>query len=44
MVLYGYSEIELEHFEEGYFSKAEWFRDSRGAFAPMVCVYKVNYD
>ncbi|MBA7698614.1 hypothetical protein ES703_107293 [subsurface metagenome] len=47
MVLYGYSEIELEHFEGspyGYFSKAEWYRDSQGAFAPMVCVYKVNYD
>jgi len=44
MLLQGYSEIELEHFEEGYFSKAEWFGDSTGAFAPMVCVYKVNYD
>jgi hypothetical protein len=47
LVIQGYSEIELEHFEgppQGYFSKAGWFGDSRGAFAPMVCVYKVNYD
>jgi dolichyl-diphosphooligosaccharide--protein glycosyltransferase len=47
MLLQGYSEIALEHFEgppQGYFSKTEWFGDSTGGFAPMVCVYKVNYD
>ncbi|TET24191.1 MAG: hypothetical protein E3J73_08690 [Candidatus Bathyarchaeum sp.] len=47
LVLQGYSEIELEYFEgppHGYFSKADWYGDSQGAFAPMVCVYKVNYD
>ncbi len=47
MVLQGYSEIELEHFEgppNGYFSNTKWYYDSQGAFAPMVCVYKVNYD
>jgi dolichyl-diphosphooligosaccharide--protein glycosyltransferase len=48
MVVQGYSEIELEHFEEAYFSQqygaVKWFQDSQGAFAAMVCVYKVNYD
>jgi dolichyl-diphosphooligosaccharide--protein glycosyltransferase len=44
MKLQGYSEIVLEHFEEAYFSQAPWFQDSSGYFAPMVCVYKVNYD
>jgi len=48
MVIQGYSEIELEHFEEAYFSQqygaVTWFRDSQGAFAPMVCVYEVIYD
>ncbi len=48
MLIQGYSEIELEHFEEGYFSQqygaGTWFGDSQSSFAPMVCVYKVNYD
>ena len=48
MVIQGYSQIELEHFEQAYFSQqlgaVTWFGDSQGAFAPMVCVYKVNYD
>ena len=48
MVIQGYSEIELEHFEEAYFSQqfgaVTWFRDSQGPFAPMVCVYEVIYD
>jgi dolichyl-diphosphooligosaccharide--protein glycosyltransferase len=48
IVIQGYSEIELEYFEKAYFSQqygaVTWFRDSSGAFAPMVCVYKVNYD
>jgi len=51
MVLQGSSDIVLEHFEgppQGYFSQqygsVTWFSDSSGAFAPMVCVYKVNYD
>jgi len=48
MVIQGYSGIELEHFEEAYFSQqfgaVTWFGDSQGGFAPMVCVYKVNYD
>jgi len=48
MVIQGYSGIELEHFEEAYFSQqygaVTWFRDSQGGFAPMVCVYKVNFD
>jgi dolichyl-diphosphooligosaccharide--protein glycosyltransferase len=48
MIIQGYSEIELEHFEEAYFSQQvgapTWFADSQGYFAPMVCVYKVNYD
>jgi len=43
-VLQGYSEIQLEHFEEAYFSQTTWFQDSQGYFAPMVCVYKVIYD
>jgi dolichyl-diphosphooligosaccharide--protein glycosyltransferase len=51
IVIQGYSEIELEHFEgppHGYFSQElgdiDWYYDSQGAFAPMVCVYKVIYD
>jgi dolichyl-diphosphooligosaccharide--protein glycosyltransferase len=48
IVIDGYSEIELEHFEEAYFSQqygaVKWFQDSSGYFAAMVCVYKVNYD
>jgi dolichyl-diphosphooligosaccharide--protein glycosyltransferase len=44
ILLQGYSEITLEHFENAYFSKSGWYYDSTGAFAPMVCVYKVNYD
>jgi len=44
MALQGYSEIQLEHFEEAYFSQVAWYRDSQGAFAPMVCVYEVIYD
>jgi len=44
IVIQGYSEIELEHFEEAYFSQVTWFGDSQGGFAPMVCVYKVIYD
>ena len=48
IVLQGYSEIQLEHFEPAYFSQqysaVNWFQDSQGYFATMVCVYKVNYD
>ncbi|UCC58102.1 MAG: glycosyltransferase family 39 protein [Candidatus Bathyarchaeum sp.] len=51
MVLYGSSEIELEHFAgppEGYFSQKVqnigWFPDGQGYYAIIVCVYKVNYD
>ena len=48
IVLQGYSDILLEHFEEAYFSQQvgapTWFGDSSGGFAPMVCVYKVIYD
>ena len=48
VVIQGYSEIQLEHFEDAYFSQqygaVTWFGDSSGAFAPMVCVYKVIYD
>ncbi len=51
IVIQGYSEITLEHFEgppQGYFSQqigaVKWFQDSQGPFAAMVCVYKVNYD
>jgi dolichyl-diphosphooligosaccharide--protein glycosyltransferase len=48
IVIQGYSEITLEHFEEAYFSQqpgaVKWYQDSQGAFAVMVCVYKVNYN
>jgi dolichyl-diphosphooligosaccharide--protein glycosyltransferase len=47
----GISAIELEHFvgpPEGYFSQKTGsiisYPDSQGAFAPVVAVYKVNYD
>jgi hypothetical protein len=47
----GTSSIELDHFvgpPEGYFSQEVGniisYPDSRGAFAPIVAVYKVNYD
>jgi hypothetical protein len=50
VVVQGYSDITLEYFEgppKGYFSQqygaVKWFQDSQGAFAAMVCVYKVNY-
>jgi dolichyl-diphosphooligosaccharide--protein glycosyltransferase len=51
MVIQGYSEITLDYFEgppQGYFSQqagaVNWYQDSSGAFAAMVCVYKVNSD
>jgi len=48
MVLNYGSNIQLEHFEEAYFSQkigaAPQFQDSQGYFIPMVCVYKVVYD
>ena len=48
MVLNSVSNIQLEHFEEAYFSQeigaTPEFRDSQGYFIPMVCVYKVIYD
>ena len=48
MVLNYGSNIQLEHFEEAYFSQeigaTPEFRDSQGYFVPMVCVYKVIYD
>ncbi|MCJ7614678.1 glycosyltransferase family 39 protein [Candidatus Bathyarchaeota archaeon] len=48
MVLNYGSNIQLEHFEEAYFSQkigaAPQFQDSQGYFMPMVCVYKVVYD
>jgi len=43
MVLSGSSAIELEYFEEAYFSKIELYGGEDG-FIPMICVYKVNYD
>jgi len=44
LVLSGSSAIELEHFEEAYFSKVEVYGSTTDGFIPMVCVYKVNYD
>jgi len=48
IVIQGYSEVELDHFKEAYFSQQvgapTWFGDSQGYFAPMVCVYEVIYD
>ncbi len=48
MVLNYGSNIQLEYFEEAYFSQeigaTPQFRDSQGYFVPMVCVYKVIYD
>jgi dolichyl-diphosphooligosaccharide--protein glycosyltransferase len=48
IVIQGYSEITLEHFEEAYFSQqpgaVQYYQDSQGAFGVMVCVYKVNYE
>ena len=48
MVLNYGSNIQVEHFEEAYFSQkigaAPQFQDSQGYFMPMVCVYKVVYD
>jgi len=47
VVLQGYSEITLEHFEPAYFSQQagniQWYGDPE-AFAAMVCVYRVIYD
>jgi dolichyl-diphosphooligosaccharide--protein glycosyltransferase len=51
MATLGVSEIGLEHFvgpPEGYFSQQVGsvisYPDAQGAFAPVVAVYKVNYD
>jgi dolichyl-diphosphooligosaccharide--protein glycosyltransferase len=42
------SNIQLEHFEEAFFSQEigaqPQFRDSQGYFLPMVCAYKVIYE
>ncbi len=45
VTLMGYSQIQLEHFEEAYFSqKAGTPTPAPGTQAvPLVCVYKVNY-
>jgi dolichyl-diphosphooligosaccharide--protein glycosyltransferase len=46
-VIQGYSSIELEHFEgppKGYFSQQVGSVSWIGNFAPLVAVYKVNYD
>ena len=49
-LVYGSSDIQLEHFEPAYFSQKggqelQWYqRSEREQFAAVVCVYKVNYD
>jgi asparagine N-glycosylation enzyme membrane subunit Stt3 len=48
MLTVGYSDIELEYFEEAYFSQnaetLQWYPRSDDYFATAVCVYKVNCD
>ena len=49
-LVYGTSDIQLEHFEPAYCSQKggqelQWYqRSEREQFAAVVCVYKVNYD
>jgi len=49
-LVYGSSDIQLEHFEPVYFSQKsgqelQWYqRSATEQFAAVVCVYKVNYD
>jgi len=48
-LVFGSSDIQLEHFEPAYFSQTpgeqlQWIPRSGDYFAPVVCVYKVNYD
>jgi dolichyl-diphosphooligosaccharide--protein glycosyltransferase len=48
-LVYGSSDIQLEHFEPVYFSQKggqelQWWPRSDDQFAAVVCVYKVNYD
>ena len=44
LVLSGSSAIELEYFEETYFSEIALYGSETDGFIPMVLVYKVNYD
>jgi len=47
VTVYGYSTIQLEHFEEAYFSRLpEGYMDPLRTYGivPLVCVYKINYD
>ena len=48
MAANGQSDVELEHFEEEYFSQETggigWFSTSDGYFGEMVALYKVVYD
>jgi dolichyl-diphosphooligosaccharide--protein glycosyltransferase len=48
-LVFGSSDIQLEHFEPAYFSQKpgqdlQWWPRSGDQFAAVVCVYKVNYD
>jgi dolichyl-diphosphooligosaccharide--protein glycosyltransferase len=48
-LVFGDSDIELEHFEPVYFSQKagqylQWYPRGNDNFAAVVCVYKVNYD
>ena len=44
LVLSGTTNIELEHFEEAFFTTPQWYQTGDGYFTAMVCVYKVIYD
>ncbi|PVX25985.1 MAG: hypothetical protein CW691_02815 [Candidatus Bathyarchaeum sp.] len=44
LALYGTTDIELEHFEEAYFTTPQLYGTETDGFIPMVCVYKVVYD
>jgi asparagine N-glycosylation enzyme membrane subunit Stt3 len=44
IVLRGSSDIELEHFEEAFFTTPEWYPKSESEyFTAMVCTYKIIY-
>ena len=43
VTLYGSSTIQLEHFEEAYFSQTAASPRQYGGIIPLVCVYKINY-
>jgi hypothetical protein len=43
MAIYSSSDVELEHFEEEYFTTPQLYSTGDGYFTAMVCIFKVIY-